>query len=148
MNQVGDAEIGSNIKVKLFRPQNDRLVQKTVSVTVIENSDQANSPQREVRKYVGQKAPFDLGFKVADFNDKVAQELGVAPGTPAAPLIIDVDRNTVASNSGLHTGDVVLDVNRQGVRKATDVIRLLKKGQNILRVARNGQVVLVPLSVK
>lgn len=148
VNQVGDAEIGSKLKLKVLRPDNDRLVTKNLTVAVGEDTKTNASPQKEVRKYLGQKAPFDLGFKVADFNAKIAEELGVTPGTPQSPIIIDVEHNTIASNSGLHIGDVVLDVNRQGVRRATDVIRLLKKGQNILRVARNGQFVLVPLNVK
>lgn len=146
-NQVGDAAIGSKIKIKLLRAQNDRLVEKTVSVTVGENSE-TTAPQKETKKYLGQKAPFDLGFKVADYNAKIASELGIPAGTPQAPIVIEVDRNTIASKAGLHTGDVILDVNRQGVRRATDVIRLLKKGQNILRVARGGQVALVPMQVK
>ncbi len=146
-NIVGDAEIGSKIKMKLLRLQNERLVEKTVLVAVGENAEAA-APQKETKKYLGQKAPFDLGFKVSDFNSTIAKELGIPRGTPQAPIVIEVDHNTIASKAGLHIGDVVLDVNRQGVRRATDVIRLLKKGQNILRVARGGQVALVPLQVK
>lgn len=146
-NIVGDSEIGSKIKMKVLRLQNDRLAEKTLSVTVGENTELA-TPQRETKKYLGQKAPFDLGFKVADFNQRMAEDLGVVPGTPQGPIVIEVDRNTIASKAGLHVGDVVLDVNRQGVRRATDVVRLLKRGQNILRVARGGQVALVPLQVK
>ncbi len=146
-NIVGDADIGSKIKMKILRLQNERLVEKTVSVAVGENNE-TTSPKRETKTYLGQKAPFELGFKVADFNVRVAEELGIPQGTPQAPIVIEVDRNTIASKAGLHVGDVVLDVNRQGVRRATDVIRLLKKGQNILRVARGGQVALVPMQVK
>lgn len=146
-NIVGDADIGSKIKMKVLRLQNERLVEKTVTVAVGENSEAA-TPKRETKKYLGQKAPFDLGFKVADFNARIAEDLNVAQGTPQAPIVIEVDRNTTASKAGLHVGDVILDVNRQPVRRATDVVRMLKKGQNILRVARSGQVALVPLEVK
>jgi serine protease Do len=147
MNQVGDSEIGSKAKFKVLRIENDRLKEKTLNVTIGENAEQS-APKKDVRKYIGQKAPFELGFKVADFNSKVAQELGVAPGTPQGPIVIEVERGSVASGSGLHSGDVILDVNRQPARRATDVVRLLKKGQNVLRVARGGQVALVPMQVK
>jgi serine protease Do len=44
------------------------------------------------------------------------------------PVVIETERNSAASNSGLRVGDVILDVNKKAVEKSKDVLATLKKG--------------------
>jgi serine protease Do len=141
---VSDCKVGSTAKLKVLRIENNHTVKKNFLVVIAENT-QGLHPVRESKKYFGQKAPFNLGFKVAEATPELQRDLGLRPGAPAGPVIIEVERNSVASRSGLHAGDVILDVNKRAVHKPADVAKLLHGGQNILRVARDYNVVLVPL---
>jgi serine protease Do len=145
MNAVADTPIGNKAKVKVIRVENDRKTDHSFDITVAENQDEQNkSSKTPGKRYFGQRAPFDLGFKIADLTAQLQNDFDLAPDAQG-PLVIDVDRNSPASQAGLHPGDLILDVNKQSARKATDVIKLLRKGSNILRVARGNLILVVPL---
>jgi serine protease Do len=146
-NAVGDTAIGDAAKAKIWRfDDNGKRKELLVSVTVTENPDEPRrSPRTETKQYFGQKAPFDLGFKFADLSPQLAREFGITADMPQGPVITEVDRGSAAASSGLQPGDVVLDVNRTSVAKATDIAKLLKKGRNFLRVARGNTVLVLPL---
>lgn len=146
LNAVADTPIGKSAKVKVWRYDDQgRKKEHTLTLKVAEHPDDEPAPSRNDKPYFGQKAPFDLGFKVADFSSKLAQEFGLAPDSLRGPIITDVQRNSPASATGLNPGDVILDVNRQPVQSAKDVIKALRKGRNIMRVARGHMVVIVPI---
>ena len=149
-NAVADVEIGSKVKVHVIRLVNEKKTEKNLDVTISERpTDLAANKPEETKKYFGQKAPFDLGLKISDFTPQLAQEFALPKGTPTGPIVTDVEKGSSASRSGIQAGDVILDVNRQQVRRAVDVLRLLKEGQNIVRIARGPNTMLiVPLDTK
>lgn len=99
------------------------------------------------RSKKGDQAPFSVGFKVVDFSENVAQELGIAPRVPRGPIVVEVQSGSPAAQNGLKVGDVILDVNRKPVKSAKDVISALKKGSNLLRVQNKTQVSLIFLDI-
>jgi serine protease Do len=141
---VSDCKVGSTAKLKILRIENNRTVKKTLLVVIAENT-QGFKPIHESKKYFGQKAPFNLGFKVAEKTPEMERDLGLKPGLPSGSVVIEIERGSMASHSGLRVGDVILDVNKRPAHKPTEVVKLLHAGQNILRVARDYNVVLVPL---
>lgn len=145
-NAVGDTDIGATALVKVLRFNDQgRKRQLEVKVKIAENPEEKRKPRARPKQYFGQKAPFDLGFKVADLNDKLAEEFQLPPDAPKGPVITEVDRQSPAASVGLQPGDVILDVNRQPVTKATDVVKLLKKGRNTVRIVRGDMVAILPL---
>lgn len=146
-NVVGDVKIGSTAKTKIWRfDDNGKRKEQTFEVAVTENPEDARRPSpRPTKQYFGQKAPFDLGFKVADYSSQLAKEFEVADGGAKNPIITEVERGTPAAAAGLQPGDMILDVNRTASGKATDVLKLLKKGRNFLRIARGENVLIVTL---
>ena len=137
--------IGAKTKIQALRfDDRGRKQEKTFTVTVEENP-QDRKQERPTKKYFGQKAPFDLGFKIADWSEKLANEFGI-PETPGrGPIITEVDASGAAAAAGFQPGDMILDVNRQGVERAADVIRHLRKGRNIMRLVRGNMIMIVTI---
>jgi len=137
---VGDAPIGSVVKAKIFREGKT----KTLEVSILERPEARKGKNTEGKKYFGQKAPFELGFKVADPNDQLRKEFELDP-EQTKPVVIETSHNSPAVRSGLQAGDLILDVNRKEVSNATDVLKQLKKGANTLRIARGESVMILVL---
>lgn len=144
-NAVSDIPIGAKATTKVIRFVNNRKTEKTMTVTIAENPEEKRPrAEKPAKRYLGQKAPFDLGFKVSDLTPQLRQELGLQ-GAPQVPVIIEVERGSIAGSAGLQAGDIILDVNRQAVKGATDVVRRLHQGTNLLRIARGDLVAIVVL---
>lgn len=144
MNSIANLEIGQKAKLKIWRYNDQgKRSEKNITVTIAENPDDKHSTARPAKKYFGQKAPFDLGFKIADWNQAMAEEFDVPSEAPHNPIITEVDPKSPAAASGFRPGDVILDVNRQAVSKSTDVIRGLRNGRNILRLMRGSMIIIV-----
>jgi serine protease Do len=133
---VADSPIGSTVKAKIFRDGKT----KTVDVAILERPDLA--PKREVKKYSGQKVPFDLGFKVSDLNDGLRKDFGIM-SDQTKPIVIEVTPQSAAANGGLRPGDLILDVNRKEVNTSTEILKQLKKGANTLRIVRGASVMIL-----
>ncbi len=144
-NVVAGLQIGSKAQIKVWRfDDRGRKSEKTFSVTIAENpEDKRNVPQK-TKKYFGQKAPFDLGFKVSDWSEELAREFGL-DSEPKKPIITEVESRSPAAYAGFHPGDIILDVNRSEVKRASDVLRKLKKGRNIIRLMRGNMIIIVTI---
>lgn len=143
MDAVSDSPIGKSAKAKVLRNQ------KQVDVNILIGERPEDKPKRQntVKKYEGQKAPFNLGFTVMDANEDLRSEWGLPP-TVKQPVVIETDRMSPASLSGLRVGDVILDVNKKSVEKAKDVLSSLKQGTNTIRIARQSQIQIITLAAK
>ncbi len=146
MNVVAGVDIGANAKVKVWRfDESGRKRELNLNLKVAESPDerkQAKAGRNDQKQYFGQKAPFDLGFKVADWSAPLAREHELPP-EPKKPIITEVDRQSPAAAAGFRPGDMIMDVNRQAVNRAADVLKLLKKGRNIVRLNRGGQMIVI-----
>ncbi|RYZ75949.1 MAG: PDZ domain-containing protein [Proteobacteria bacterium] len=141
---VGDTPIGSTAKVKYWRvEENGKRRELTSNITIGENADDTRKAAAPSKQFFGQKAPFDLGFKVADYSTAIAKEFNLPADGPQGPVVTEVERGGAASRSGLSAGDVIMDINRSSVAKSTDVLKRLKKGRNLIRIARGNSVAIV-----
>lgn len=144
IDAVGDTKIGSTVPVKVIRER--RTISTKVTVAKRPNF---NTQAREdgPKSYKGQKAPFNLGFSTSDLNDELRAEFQI-PAEVSHPMIIEVERGSLASMAGLRVGDLILDVNKNEVTKALDVSKHLKKGNNTLRLARGNRLMIVTIAPK
>lgn len=138
---IARSTISKELPVKVLR--NGKTV--SLNVKVGDQPAEMRMSDQPRKKYEGQKAPFSLGFRVADYSAGLAQEMGVPPLRTPGPIVIEVEPNGAAMMSGLEPGDVILDVNRTRVQKAKDLLKALKKGSNVLRVLKRNGVVLMEL---
>lgn len=140
IDAVSDSPIGKPARAKLLR--NGKAL--TVNVNVSERAEEKRLSQSSKKAYQGQKAPFNLGFTVVDPTAELRQEWDL-PQDMNQPVVIETDRGSLASKSGLRVGDVILDVNKKSVDNAKDVLKNLKKGQNSLRIARNTRIQIITI---
>jgi serine protease Do len=141
---IANSRIGKEVSTKVLR--NGKAVTLKVKVgDAPETLQRAGQPRK---KYDGQKAPFEFGFRIADFSAALAQEFGIPPLRQPGPVVIDVDAGGIALQSGLQPGDVILDVNRKRVATAKELLKALEKERNILRVLKRDRVVLIELSAR
>lgn len=139
IDAVSDAQIGKSAQAKVLR--NGKKI--NVSMLVTERADERR-PYRATKSYAGQKAPFNLGFTVMDPNAELRTEWNL-PADMTQPVVIETERSSTASKSGLRVGDVILDVNKVAVGSSKDVLKNLKKGQNTLRIARNARIQIISI---
>lgn len=133
-NAVADTDSGKNVKVQVIREGKT----KTLNIKLGERPKQARVRSTPKKQYIGQKAPYELGFTVSDANETLTEDFSIPEEYQSKPVIIDVSPGTPAAFIGLQPGDIIIDVNRKNVRGAKEVLQSLKKGSNTLRVARPG----------
>lgn len=141
MDAVGDSEIGKATTAKVLRDRKN----VSVNVTVAERDEPKKVNVAASQKHKKEKAPFDLGFSIADVTSELRQEWGL-PDDLKQPVVFETDRNSAASRFGLRVGDIILDVNKKPVQSANDVVKSLKKGANTLRVARNTRILIININ--
>ncbi len=135
VDTVADLEPGKKIQVKYLRDERGRPAKKTGEITIGERPDERPKQLSELKKYEGQKAPFNLGFVISDLNTDLRQEWKILDDVDR-PIVIEVERNSIASRAGLRVGDIVVDVNSNDIKKSKDVIKAFKKGKNSIKIAR------------
>lgn len=141
IDAVSDSPIGKPAKAKLIRNNKEM----SLNVNVAEKVDPKPLARPITKNDTGHKAPFDLGFAVMDPTPQLRMEWGL-PEDMKQPVVIQTERSSAASRSGLRVGDIVLDVNKVAVETAKDVLKALKKGQNTLRIARNARIQIINIT--
>lgn len=137
---VADTPVDQKINLKLIRDGKNRNL--AVSVGDRPQAPQARVP--ETREYKGSPAPHNFGFEVSEITPPLRKDFDIPPDV-RKPVIVKVGEDSVAAQSGLLVGDVVLDVNRREVNTPGEVIKNLKKGTNTLRVYRQGAILFLML---
>lgn len=148
IDAVADVSPGTKTKIKVSRQEGSRVKDYEYSVAVAERPE-PNKRQLVTEKGTkgGTKAPFELGFAVSDLTPNDRDRLDL-PGDLNKPFVSNVEPNSIASFIGLRTGDVILDVNKSEVTKASDVTKQLKKGENTIKVARGNRITVLSFSTK
>lgn len=132
---IADHQVGEKIDVILTREGKE----KTIKVTLAESpQEKTRFVKKHTKTYQGQKAPFDLGFKVSDLNSTLRKDFHLSNISGHPPIVIEISPDSPASQSGLAPGDVILDVNRIPIKSSRDLLKGLNQKFNTLRVLRGG----------
>ncbi|MBX2987144.1 MAG: trypsin-like peptidase domain-containing protein [Bdellovibrionaceae bacterium] len=149
MDAVGDAEPGSKAKIKVLRQEGSQPRERTLDITIAERPKDNTLARRSVEPAdaapAGKSAPFNLGFSVQDLTRDLREELNL-PQDLKKPVVVGVKQGSVASFVGLRPGDILLEVNRSEVTNAAEVTKKLKKGENILKLARGNRIMIVSVA--
>lgn len=141
---VGDAKTGTPATLKVVRDR--RPV--NLKVTVASRPD--FTAKRETpgpKSYHGQKAPFNVGFTVMDLSDEARAQYQIPPDV-RNPMVVEIERDSKAALAGLRVGDIIVDVNKVEVSKALEVLKSMRAGKNILRIARGDGILIITLNTK
>ncbi|MBX7231804.1 MAG: trypsin-like peptidase domain-containing protein [Bdellovibrionales bacterium] len=139
---VARTSIGKEVSMKVIR--NHKIV--ALKVKVGNQPSSINQiPGTKSKPSFSKKAPFYLGFSAIDYSEDVAQQYDIPSLRQPSPIVVQVDLDSPAERVGLAPGDVILDVNMKRVTSVEELYKSLKKNQNILRVFKQGQVILIKL---
>lgn len=147
VDTVSDLEPGKKIKVKYLRDEHGKPATRMTDVVVGERPDERPRVNSEVKKYDGQKAPFNLGFVISDLSKDLREEWKINDDVDK-PLVTEVERNSMASQEGLRVGDIIIDVNSNEIKKSKDVLKAFKKGKNTVKIARPSGVTILTINIK
>lgn len=140
IREIADSNVGEKVSLTLIREGKE----KNVTVALEEHpEDIGKQTGKPVKKYYGQKTPFDLGFTIADYNKELKQNYQLPPLSKKRPVVVEVIRGSKSSKAGLSVGDIILDVNKTPVFKARDALKAFKKDYNVLRVLRGDRALLI-----
>jgi len=143
IDTVSDLDPGKKVKIKYLRDERGKPMTKSTEIVIAERPEEKTLAQKSsVKKYDGQKAPFNLGFVISDLNKDLRNEWQVQPDVEK-PLVTEVTRNSLASKLGFRVGDIIVDVNQSEIKSAKDVIKAFKKGKNTVKLARPSGVTLL-----
>lgn len=135
VDTVADLEPGKKVSIKYLRDERGKPVAKITEAVIGERKEDMIRKSADTKKYEGQKAPFNLGFMLSDLNAELKSEWKINEDVDK-PIILEVERNSIASKIGLRVGDIIIDVNATEIKKAKDAIKSFKKGKNTIKVAR------------
>jgi serine protease Do len=137
---VSDSTVGETYPVEYYRGSK----KMTAKVKLAEHPDDKKIVSQATKTYSGQKAPYELGFSVANWTKDLSDQFRLAPLKTKYPIIINVEFDSRAAKAGLGAGDVIIDVNLKEVTSAIDVLKNLKKGEiNSIRILRGTTPMLV-----
>ena len=145
-DSVADVEPGQTVKMKVLRNQKTVNLDITLAERPAESSivarRQMETPEESTqnlppaRPQLGIAAPFSIGFNIADLTPEIRNSFNLDKEIKH-PIIVVVNRNSLASRIGLRVGDLIISVNSAEPKSAQDVIKSLKKGEkNSMIVAR------------
>jgi serine protease Do len=125
---VASTPVGKSVTVKLLR--NGKPVEREVKVGEMEE-------KQEIAKAPSQKS---LGITIQNITPEIARGLGLKKDTGV--VITRVEPGSPASEAGLQSGDVILEVNRTPVKDAGDFVKKVEKARdqnNVLLFIQRGQ---------
>ncbi len=111
--------------------RNGKIKKVDINIGEREDEKEAKKPTKEPED--------DFGLSLRDLDYHSAKRLDINSANGA--LVMDVEPNSLADNSGLKKGDVIVEANRQAVKSAEEVYEILNsvKGEVcLLHVIRNG----------
>lgn len=85
------------------------------------------------------------GVAVDDINPELRQQFDI-PSKIKGAVITNVEQDSAAARAGLHTGDVILEINKKSVRSAQDAVELTSKTESkktLLKLWSHGNTIFV-----
>ena len=139
--QVAETAIGKSVKVLVRRGEKN----KTLNVTIEELEEEASEED------VSEKEEADdlLGMKLKPLNSKLREQLSLEDGQKGI-AVIEVERTSLAAQSGIRRGDVLVKVANQNVNAVADVTKAIKNADAtaLVLVRRGGNNLFLALKVK
>lgn len=133
-NEIAKYIAGTDIELVVLRNQKERKLKISLKEKPSQEPDKLN-------KVSSLKAPYQLGFKVANLSKDMAASIGVQATKRA--VVYEINSTGPAARAGLAVGDIILDINRKKVLTAKQAVRALKKSSNLVRVQRGGYIIVL-----
>ena len=94
----------------------------------------------EGQKIISPQKENDWGITVQELTPQLAQQLGLDSGTSGV-VISDIAEGSPAADAGLRSGDLITEVNHEGINNLNDyqqALKQVKKNTNLLLLVKRG----------
>lgn len=152
---VAETPIDKNVVVEYWREGKKRKTR--VQIGELEKAEEdglLDEEEPEIEEEIEDGVEIEeLGFTLYGLTEEIADEFGIDPQTTGV-VVVDVDLRSEAEKKGVVEGDVIVEVNQQGVESPSDVeeqIRKAKKSNRssvLLLINRDGDVRFVALKLE
>ena len=128
--RIADTAPNTKVEMKVTRNGSERTVSVTVGTMPTEKTATNNENPASTGK---------IGVGVQDMTPGIAQELGI-PKSTSGVVIVQVEPESPAAESGLRAGDVIQEVNRQSVKTVAEFKDAINRASSsiLLLVDRDG----------
>lgn len=125
LNIVGKTEVGRKVKALVIRDKQELNLEVQI----------AERPQ-DLEKVAYEAAGKWRGLEVEDLSSESARRFRIEE--KRGVVVVNVEPDSPADGAGLVPGDVILEINRQPVKNASDYQRIIKglKGDALIRTSR------------
>ena len=126
---VAETAPGTKVTLGVLRgASGSKASEKTVTATLSELPQEALASLKPNSPEEGNQKGSDAldGVEVTDLDAATRRQLDV-PRTVQGALVVNIDPDSNAAESGLSQGDVIMEINRQRVRNADDAVALSQK---------------------
>jgi serine protease Do len=126
---VAQTAPGSKVTLRVLRgAAGSKASEKTVTATLGELPQEALASLNRNAPEEGSQQGTDAlaGVEVSDLDTATRRQLGV-PRTVQGALVVNIDADSNAAESGLSQGDVIMEIDRQRVRNADEAVALSQK---------------------
>ena len=136
---VSATPVNEKVKGRLFRK--NKMQSFTVLVTERpNNTSQAQRSSIEKVPSKMNKAPYNLGFHLAQTDTSLSRRLKLPLIYAHRPIVVEVISPSHAQRAGLKAGDIIFSVNGENVQTVKDAFnRLRDASENVLYVLRFDQ---------
>jgi serine protease Do len=123
VNLVVSTKPGTSVPVTVYRDGQQRTFNVTVEELDLDAEQGRQATRRESRE---EPTVTGFGMEVGPITPEISRELNLPPNRGGA-VVLNVDRNSPASQAGIIPGDVIVEVNRQPVSNVSQVQRELQR---------------------
>jgi len=130
VREVLKKQVGQKIKMEVLREGKKTEIYVTTAEMAAERAEQ-KAVQPEKKEW--------FGLRIASITPEIAKQLGLKA---MDGVVVDtVDAGSIAQETGLRRGDVILEVNRRRIKNETEYFKAMgetKAGQGVLLLVNRG----------
>ncbi|MBI5042259.1 MAG: DegQ family serine endoprotease [Nitrospirae bacterium] len=128
---VANTPVGKDAKLKVIRESAEKVITVKIGKLPEEKEAAADTVKEAANK---------LGMRVQDITPELAKQFGLEKAEGV--IVADVERNSPSFEAGMRRGDVILEGDRNPIKKTEDYEKLInkkKKGETLLLLIRRGE---------
>ena len=143
-NLVAETAVGQKLRLAIIRDRKElelevRIDEQPKDAAALDTGPDGKAPDNTAL----------AGLDVQELTPDLAERLGLPRGA-AGMVVTQVEGGSAAEAAGVRSGDVIVEINRQGFKTMEDyrkVVRSLKAGESVLLLlSRNGQMLFLTVS--
>jgi len=125
--KIAEASPGRTLEFLVLRDGSERRLPAVVEKMPSDKQAEENPEPQSSRK---------LGLAIQDVNAQIARDLGIEPGTTGV-LVVAVQPESPAFDSGLQPGDIVQEVNRKSIKTANEFRNAVSNPTDVILLSVN-----------